>query len=160
MPELREQFQLYFVPQAQEEAAVRGANYRFIVLTERLVRLEYDPRGEFEDRPSQIFWYRDQSVPEFTVEKKPERVILETKYLKVIYDKNKEGFTENALRVNIKNLDNVWQYGDQNEGNLGGTVRTLDTVDGSTALEQGLLSRSGWSVVDDTESSQSGWKLY
>ena len=39
------------------------------VLTSRLLRLEYSPSGEFEDHPSQAFWYREQPVPEFTVKR-------------------------------------------------------------------------------------------
>ncbi len=41
-----------------------------------------------------------------------------------------------------------------------GTTRTLDKVSGGTRLEQGLLSRSGWVVVDDSATlvfDETGW---
>ena len=58
-----------FEPVAAEDAVVAGPTYRITVLTPRLVRLEHSPDGTFEDRPSQLVWYRDQPVPEFTVER-------------------------------------------------------------------------------------------
>ena len=40
-------------PVAQAENCVSGKCYRFTVLTDRLIRMEYDPAGIFEDRASQ-----------------------------------------------------------------------------------------------------------
>lgn len=54
----------------------------------------------------------------------------------------------------------VWRHGDADAGNLLGTARTLDQVSGHTPLEQGLLSRSGWTVVDDSRTlvfNESSW---
>ncbi len=54
----------------------------------------------------------------------------------------------------------TWRYGMRPRGNLGGTARTLDAVAGRTRLEAGLVSRSGWTVVDDSRSllfDDSGW---
>ena len=44
-------------PVPEEAAIVRAPNVRFTVLTSRLIRLEYSPTEEFEDRPSQAFCY-------------------------------------------------------------------------------------------------------
>ncbi len=55
----------------------------------------------------------------------------------------------------------------EDDGNLLGTCRTLDGADGydmhSGPLEQGLLSRSGWALVDDSKNhilapDDSHWK--
>ena len=46
-------------PVAQAENCVSGKCYRFTVLTDRLIRMEYDPAGIFEDRASQAVFYRD-----------------------------------------------------------------------------------------------------
>ena len=43
----------------------------------------------------------------------------------------------------------VWRYGDTVE-DLKGTARTLDGVNGKTVLESGLLSRGGYTVLDDS----------
>ena len=54
-------------PRPHMEAVVRAPQVRFTLLTSRLIRMEYSPTEEFEDRASQAFWYRCQPVPEFTV---------------------------------------------------------------------------------------------
>ncbi|QCC50546.1 glycoside hydrolase family 31 protein [Halapricum salinum] len=153
----------YHVPDfdsvADEAAVVRGDTYRFTVLTPRLVRAEYDPDGEFEDRPSQVFWYRDQPVPDFTVEETDQRIAIETDALRLQYERG-EPFSAETLSAHVRELGTVWHYGDADDGNMGGTVRTLDRVEGSTDLEPGLLGGDGWTVVDDSESlvfEDDGW---
>ena len=45
-------------------------------------------------------------------------------------------------------------------GNLGGTARTLDEVDGRCDMGEGVLSRVGYAVVDDSKSmlfEKNGW---
>ena len=42
------------------------------------------------------------------------------------------------------------ETGDQDTGNLLGTARTLDTARGGVKLEPGLISRDGWTLVDDS----------
>ena len=44
---------------------VRGDNYRITVLTDRLFRLEQDADGEFEDRATQVVFYRDFPAVEY-----------------------------------------------------------------------------------------------
>jgi len=139
-----------FEPVAAEDAVVAGPTYRITVLTPRLVRLEHSPDGTFEDRPSQLVWYRDQPVPEFTVERADGTVELETDALRLTYDHGAgEGFAPETLSAELAD-GTVWQYGDEG-GTLGGALRTLDNVDGSAPVEPGLLSRDGWTVVDDTD---------
>ena len=148
-----------FDPVADETAVVCGDTYRFTVLTPRLVRAEYDPDGAFEDRPSQVFWYRDQPVPDFTVEETGDRVVIETDALRLEYERG-EPFNAESLSARIHELGTVWQYGDTDEANMGGTVRTLDRVEGSADLEPGLLGGDGWTALSDTESlvfEENGW---
>ena len=54
-----------FRPLADPNAVVKSGKARFTVLKDRLIRLEFDADLKFEDRPSQVFWYRAQPVPEF-----------------------------------------------------------------------------------------------
>ena len=52
------------------------------------------------------------------------------------------------------------RYGDRDAGNLRGTTRTLDTIDGGVPLDPGLLSRDGWVVIDDSRTlvfDDGGW---
>ena len=45
---------------------------------------------------------------------------------------------------------NTWHYGDAQRGNLKGTARTLDEADGAIELDNGVISRDGWAVIDDS----------
>ena len=141
-----------FDPVAKEEAVIQGDKYRFTILTAQLIRLEYSKEGQFEDRPSQTFWYRKQKVPQFEVKEMENELVVETEKLILNYKAPEEKFSQDNLEIEIKELEEVWQYGQSNEKNLKGTIRTLDTVDGWTELNQGLVARNGWAVVDDTAS--------
>lgn len=44
------------------------------------------------------------------------------------------------------------RFGDVDERNLQGTARTLDRTHGSAKMGDGILSRNGYSVIDDSES--------
>jgi alpha-glucosidase len=52
--------------------------------------------------------------------------------------------------LNLGEKKIVWKPGTEDAGNLLGTARTLDTVRGSVKLEPGLISRDGWTVIDDS----------
>jgi len=174
-----------FDPVADEAATVVGDTYRFSVLTPRAVRMEYAPDGSFEDRPSRVVWYREGSVPEFSVTRedveggvgndgtedrdgeagdgdgggKGEVLTIETDALRVEYAVG-EPFAPETLSATVHGTGSEWRYGDEPDTNLGGTVRTLDRIEGATALEDGLLARDGWTVVDDTDSlvfGEDGW---
>ncbi|HEC62433.1 MAG TPA: hypothetical protein ENI27_09330 [bacterium] len=54
---LPDHFQINFSPIANQDAIVTRPHYRISMLTSRLIRLEYDLKNIFEDRPSQVFWY-------------------------------------------------------------------------------------------------------
>ena len=60
-------FQWPVRPVALPRNCFSGKNYRFTVLTDRLIRMEYDPVGIFEDRASQAIFYRDLPVCEYSV---------------------------------------------------------------------------------------------
>ncbi|MGH3372801.1 MAG: TIM-barrel domain-containing protein, partial [Nocardioidaceae bacterium] len=78
-----------------------------------------------------------------------------------VYDKGP--FSPEGLSVLAKgdfsSHDNMWRFG-QSVANLGGTARTLDDVDGACELEDGILSRNGIAVVDDSGTmllTDEGW---
>ncbi len=133
------------------EAVVQTGSARFTILTERLIRLEYQPEGRFEDRASQTVWFRDQPVPEYSVRDSGQAIEIETAHLLLHYDCG-QGFDAENLSIQVKALDLIWRPGMANEGNLHGTTRTLDFVNGATPLEPGLMSREGWALLDDSTS--------
>jgi hypothetical protein len=146
-----EHFKLTFKPNAAPDAIVRAGNARFTVLTDRLIRLEYDPQARFEDRPSQAFWFREQPVPPFATREADGTLEIETDALLLRYRSREDhGFSPDTLSITLKASGVEWRPGDAPDDNLLGTTRTLDGINGYTPLELGLMSRAGWSVLDDS----------
>lgn len=144
-------FKLAFKPIADPEAVIQFGHARFTILTDRLIRLEYHPLGHFEDRASQAFWHRQQPVPRFTSRLEAHTLEIETDYLHLTYQRtDKEGFAADNLTIMVKTTLSVWHPGLPAAENLLGTTRTLDMVNGDAPLSQGLMSRAGWSIVDDS----------
>jgi alpha-glucosidase (family GH31 glycosyl hydrolase) len=149
-----------FHPIANPDAVVCSGPVRFTVITDRLIRIEYDRKGNFEDRPSQAFWYRQQPVPAFTQKVTAEGIEIKTDYLYLHYVAHPRGFKRETLWIELKHSGLIWHYGDSQKDNLKGTARTLDGDAGNTRLDKGLLSRAGWVVVDDSTTpvfNANGW---
>ena len=146
-------------PQADPQAVVLCGNARFTVLTSRMIRMEWSPEAKFEDRASLAIVNRNLPVPDYSVQKKGKGVIIKTKDLTLSYRGGE--FTPHSLTVSLK-LDGkklTWHYGDTDPENLLGTTRTLDGCRGFDMMEhpahkdpfeQGIVSRSGWAVVDES----------
>ena len=160
MTELAEHFQIDFNPAAAKKAVVFCDQLRITVLTAGILRLEYDPKKEFDDRATQLVWKRELRVPEFSLKKDEQQLILETEKLKLEYLRDGKKLSQDNLKIKVKANNELWFYGKEDEENLKGTHRTLDGVDGAVELEEGLLSKSGWTLIDDTESlvfNDTGW---
>lgn len=165
MDYIPEHFKLKFNSSANPEAVVQSGQARFTVLTPRMIRIEWrQPGGDFEDRASQAFWFRQQPVPAFNVSEQDGELVIDTGSLLLHYRPG-QPFAADTLWIELKDMvvdgkPVVWHYGDADPGNLGGTARTVDGVDGATPLSLGLISRSGWSLVDDSNSlvfNDVGW---
>jgi alpha-glucosidase len=143
-------------PRADPAAIVTVGQARFTVLTPRLVRLEWAADRRFEDRPSIVFVNRRLPVPPFTTRRDGDRHEIDTGPLRIRYrpaaDARGRGFTPDSLSIEVDVAGErvTWRPGLDATGNLRGTVRTLDGIEGPTALEPGLVSRDGWAVVDDS----------
>jgi hypothetical protein len=158
--QLREHLIPRFEPLAYPAAVTQAGATRFTVLKSRLIRMEFSPAGIFEDRPSQVVWHRRQPVTEYEAAQDSKYLEIETSHLKLRCDLTARDFTAESLSIQLKSSGLVWHYGDKDHDNLPGTTRTLDRVLGSTRLEPSLVSRRGWSLLDDSGSlvfNQSGW---
>lgn len=160
MSNVPERFNWHTDGKADKRAVFSGRNYRFSFITDRLVRIEWDPKGKFEDRASQSFFYRNQPVPEFNATVDENNVLrVETEYIVLTYKEDAE-FSADTLSVALKNAPGtVWHYGDKIE-QLKGTTKTLDGVDGVTELNDGVVSRNGIAVIDDSDTlllGEDGW---
>ena len=151
MPIVPKQFELHLESKPNPEAVVQTSSWRFTLLTSRLIRIEYDPNGRFEDRPSQIFWHRNWPAPAYKDSIHNGNLEIKTEHLHLSC-KTDLPPELSGLEIQIPALGLVWHLGDDDLRNLAGTFRTLDRSNGPVPLEPGLISRSGWSLVDDTHS--------
>src|SRR5215216_4613384 len=108
MSAIPEHFRLDLKSLASRDAIVHSSNARFTLLTNRLIRLEYDPTGGFEDRASQTFWYRQQPVPEFTVKTRDDGIEIETDCLHLCYIDDGTGFSPDNLLIRVKPISALW----------------------------------------------------
>ena len=142
---------------AIEENIVVSGKSRFTVLTDRLIRMEYDLSGEFNDKASQFAFNRNFPETKYSVSS-DECLTIETDYLKLKYAIGSK-FSEDTISIELKKYGNRWKWGTVPE-QLKGTACTLDKVNGEIELEDGVCSRNGYTVVDDSESyllSDNGW---
>ena len=146
-----ERFQWETRPVALPANCVIADNCRITVLTPKLLRLEYAPKAQFEDRASQMAFYRDFPACEYTYTVEEGILCLQTEALELRYRVG-HPFTEDSLSIRLKNEPGArWSFGEDFE-DLGGTTRTLDRVDGRFPVERGVCSRNGFSVLDDSNS--------
>lgn len=142
-------------PKADAKAVVTSGNARFTVLTPQLIRMEWSADGQFEDRATLTFVNRETPVPEFKVRESKSKLTITTPALTLTYLKNGKFSDKNLKAVfTLNGREVVWTPGMENPQNLLGTTRTLDGADGSKLkepMEQGILSRAGWSLIDDSQ---------
>lgn len=146
---------------AEDTAIIQGEKYRFTVLTEEMIRLEYCEDGQFEDRATQCVIDRKFKVPEYQVIENEESLEIITDKIHLVY--NKQKFTDYGLSVqvrgNISVYHSIWHFGEETT-DLRGTARTLDEADGAIELEHGIISRFGYGILDDSRSlviTEDGW---
>jgi hypothetical protein len=142
------------VPDPAAVVVVEAA--RFTVLTDRLIRLEWSSTGAFEDRASFAFPHRRAAVPAFTVHTDRGVTVLDTGALVLRYAPDGGPFTASNLSVDLAHHGGEWVPGQRDPANLGGARRTVDGCRGDAALEPGLVSRSGWALVDDSRAVRFG----
>lgn len=139
---------------ADEPGMVVAGKSRFTVITPNLIRLEYAPDGKFVDLPSWFAVKRDVRDTEAKISAHDGKVEIETSAIHLIYTDDGKPFSPDNLKAEIKKGDATvsWQPGLASTGNLGGTRRTLDQVKGPVPLDDGILSRDGWYLLDDSRS--------
>lgn len=122
-----------------------SGHIRISVLTSNLIRIEDDKSETFEDMPTQRVWHRVLDNTHFDIKDRngcfdviTDCVIfrINRKSAKLVSVKFKDGRT-------VRNFK--W-------GNLKGTRRTLDGTFGKVGLEDGVISRSGVAIFDDSSS--------
>ncbi len=153
MYNLGEQFKLdYEKAISPNESIIKGKRFRITILTSRLVRLEYSEDGKFEDRPTELVWYRNLETPKFDIREDANFLEVSTEYFKITYAKNKPfgGSKVNPtanFKIELLGTDRVWYYGHPEIRNFKAAPTLLD----DTKSVRGLYSADGMaSFVDDT----------
>lgn len=147
-------------PVADPDATVVAGNARFTVLTDEMIRIEYSDKGEFEDRATFTVQNREMDdVPQFTQSEDDRYLYITTGKLRLKYRKGSNPRTLPASPENLtvtmthNGREVLWYPGKPDPLNLKGTCRTLDGSNGDNKrreMENGLISRSGWAVIDDS----------
>ena len=130
--------------------SVIDGDARFTVITPGCIRIEYAPGGKFIDAPSLFAVSRPAHLGVLRVTRGA--AVVETNAIVLTYTPDGKPFSPDNLHADIRKGAGAvrWTPGLRNPGNLGGTIRTLDGVRGPVDLGQGLLSRDGWYLLDDS----------
>ncbi len=150
-------------PIADPAAVVRAdRNARFTVLSKSMIRMEWDSAGHFTDQASFVVVNRRRPVVPFKRLFSNGWLIIRTGCVELRYLSGSGAFREDNLKVSYLppgGRDTIrWHPGLSQQQNLKGTYRTLDGFDGDkqwgkeVSLEDGILSRDGWTLIDDSRS--------
>ena len=152
-------------PVAHPDAVVRSGKARFTVLTPEMIRIQYSDRSLFEDRATFAIVNRRLPVPAFTAVEKDGYLEIKTSALTLKYkiggviDGRKPSAEVLNISMQLNGCPVLWYPGKDDAMNLKGTTRTLDGQIGDNKrqeLENGLLSRAGWSIIDESPLARRG----
>ena len=137
-----------------KDAVIAGKKYRFTVITESLIRLEYSSTGEFEDNPSQLVWYRNQKRPEFYVQGDAKYLEIKTRYFTLTYEKESK-FGSNPLspstnlKIEIPETGKAWYYKHPEVRNYECPCGEFNQNNNLLKIK-GLYSTDGFVSIDDS----------
>ena len=150
-----------YEPMADPKSMVLSGHARFTMLTDHVIRLEYSGDSTFTDQATLTMVNRKLSTPDYHTSEENGWLIIKTKFSTLHYLKNSGAFKSSNLYIEYHDPLHsfTWKPGMKDKKNLKGTTRTLDGATGKFSfmklkkikLEDGILSRSGWTVVDDVD---------
>lgn len=129
-------------PKTAENQIYKRNSVRISVITSRLIRIENQSDSVFCDMPTQTVLNRNFDSPAFTIEETRSGFTVKTDDVSFVFTTD-----GNLKKVIMKDLTAE----DFQKGNLKGTRRTLDMTAGKVKLEDGIMSRDGVSVMDDSK---------
>lgn len=152
--------------EAQDNIAYQDNQVRFTVITDGVIRLEWEPDGKFTDLPSFVASERDYPEVDFKVKDAGKKVEITTSRMVLTYKKGTGKFTKSNLEIKAADGFFTWKPGIKQKENLKGTFRTLDGLDGDLQtqtwvsdmkkgeirqFEDGILAKDGWTLIDESE---------
>ena len=158
---LGKQFQVdYSKAKADKKTVVQGSRFRITVMSERIVRLEFSPDGQFLDKPTQLVRRRNIGIPDFSVRQDANVVEITTKYFALSYIKEQPFVGTKVdpmktLKITLlsreRDRQKDWYIGHPEARNLLGNMAGVD-VNIPRNLQKGLYSIDGFSSIDDSYS--------
>lgn len=127
-----------------QENCVTAGNVRVSVLLPQVIRIECDKAKRFTDMPTQSIWYRDFGKVDFTHKTNGNRLTVQT--AEAVFAVN----TANGKLISVQIHGKTVRPNPRN--NLKGTARTLDGTVGPIPLKDGVLSKDGVALLDDSKS--------
>lgn len=118
---------------------------RLSVITPCLLRVEEQSGNMFCDEPTQSVWFRDFCKPVFTVDEGNSTVEIKTTKANFLYSLS----SKKMVRIKLRDGRTVTNF---KSGNLKGTCRTLDVGAGISVIGDGIISRNGVALLDDSSS--------
>ena len=156
---LGKQFELdYTKAMCEKKAVVQGTNYRISIITERVVRLEFSPNGQFNDRPTQLVRRRSVGLPDFFVRQDENIVEISTKYFALSYVKGQPFYGTKVdpmknLKITLlsreRDRNKDWYVGHPEARNMRGNMVAVD-VGIPVNIQKGLYSLDGFVSFDDS----------
>ena len=156
---LGKQFEIdYSRATSDKKVVVQGENYRFSVVTERVVRLEYSLTGKFNDRPTQLIKARNIGLPDFSVRQDANVVEITTKYFSLNYIKGRPFVGTKIdpmknLKITLlsreRDRSKDWYVGHPEARNMLGNMVGVD-VEIPENMQRGLYSLDGFVSINDS----------
>ncbi|MDR1810640.1 MAG: alpha-xylosidase, partial [Prevotella sp.] len=137
-------------------------NSRFTFYSDNLVRMESALDGKFLDDPTLFAINRAPEYRNVTVEEKGGgKYTLSTPAMRIEYYNDGFPFGQTNLFVyfNLNGKEKRWYIASEQQKNLKGALTTLDGVGQPVPRQDGLLSRDGWFLLNDTGKDvlHNGW---
>ncbi len=124
------------------QTVIRGKT-RFGILSPCLLRVEVCDGEDFCDEPTQSVWFRDFCKTDFELNESHGIIEIKTSEAKFVYSVK----SNKMLRIELSDGRIVKNY---KSGNLKGTCRTLDVSAGIIKVGNGVCSKNGVAVLDDS----------
>ncbi len=131
-------------------------NVRFTIITPQCIRIESaGTDGKFVDQQSMFAVNRKARFTKYRLIQTGQQTMIDTGTIQLTYTPDGKAPGASNLNATIQKgaVHTNWHPGASNPGNLGGTIATLDNVDGAVDLGQGIISRDGWYLLDDSHSN-------
>ena len=141
----------------KKENIILGKKYRISILTDRLIRLEYNKDGKFEDRATQRVIYRNFPKVNYTVTQSETLIQVVSSYFTIDYVKEQSFVGSkvapgSTLKITLNGTDRTWNYNHPEARNFGAISYSLDDFHGKIKYEKGLYSTDGFCFIDDSNS--------